>query len=87
LDSQGKQGKDFENTNSEKTQELFSTWRICTRMRSHTITESLTMSACKIKDKTMIDKGTQSEIDKFPVSNNSVWMTCHTAMKTYSLKR
>jgi hypothetical protein len=41
-------------------------------MKSHTVAESLITPACKIIVRTMIDKEAGSEIDKVPVSDNTV---------------
>jgi hypothetical protein len=45
---------------------------ISQKMRSHTMAESLIMPACKIIVRTMIGKEAESEIDKVPVSLNTV---------------
>jgi hypothetical protein len=41
-------------------------------MKSHTTAESLIMPACKIIVRTMVGKEAESEIDKVPVSDNTV---------------
>jgi hypothetical protein len=41
-------------------------------MKSHTIAQSLIASACKIIVRTMAGKRAESEIDKVPVSDNSI---------------
>jgi hypothetical protein len=76
LDPQNKQCKFFEKkvTISERAQEAsyLVAELIAQKMESHTIAESLIMPACKIIVRTMIGQGDESEINKFPVSDNTI---------------
>jgi hypothetical protein len=76
LDSQDKQRKVFDNkvTVSEKAQEAsyLVAELVAQKLKRRTAAESLIMPACKIIVKTMTGKEAESEVDKVPVSNNTI---------------
>uniref|UniRef100_K7G2A6 DUF4371 domain-containing protein n=1 Tax=Pelodiscus sinensis TaxID=13735 RepID=K7G2A6_PELSI len=61
-------------TISEKAQEAsyLVAELVAQKMKSHTIAESLIIPSCKIIVSTVIGKEAESEIDKVPVSNNTI---------------
>jgi hypothetical protein len=73
LDSKGKQCKIFEKkvTMAQEASYLVAEL-VAQKMKSYTTAESLIMPACKIIVKKMIGKEAESEIDKVPVSNNTI---------------
>ncbi len=76
MDSQQKQRKFFEKkvTISDKAQEAryLVAELVARKMKSHTITESLIMPACKIIARTILGEEAESELSKVPISDNTI---------------
>ncbi len=81
LDSQQKQRKFLEKkvTISDKAQEAsyLVAELVPKKRKSHTITESLIMPACKIIVRTMLREEAESELSKVPVSDNTISRRVH----------